>query len=153
MSAGVVASYRSDMEERGPVLARRAFLVIGILVAAAGIYPLTTPVDGNDFEETTGIAWTDFQRSDPEPAAYLEREARLLGVSFLFLGLAAAGMTATALKRRDRGAWIVASFLPLALAGVAAVFLTADAAMLGGFYAVASVIAVIPVVIGIRAST
>ena len=146
-------SYHRGMEERGPVLARRTLLVIGILVAVAGIYPLTTPIDANDFERATGVGWTEFRSANPEPAAYLEREARLLGVSFVFLGIAAAGMATTVLKKDDRGAWTVAWFLPLALAGVAAVFFGSGGSALGAFYAVAAVVAGIPVAIGTRAAT
>ena len=141
------------MEERGPVLARRALLVIGTLIALAGLYIVAQPVDANDFEGTTGVAWTDFQTANPEPAAYLEREARLLGVSFTFLGIAAAGMAATVLKRGDRGAWTVAWFLPLALVGASAVFFAGGGAMLGAFYAVAAVVSGVLVAIGLRAST
>lgn len=118
----------------------------------AGTYILTSPVDPNDFESATGVAWTAFEDANPEPAAYLEREARLLGVSFAFLGVVAAGMATTSLKRNERSSWNVTWFLPLALAGLAGVFLAADAGALGGFYGAAAVVAGVVVAIGVRNS-
>ena len=146
-------SYSQAMEERGSVLARRSLLIIGVLMALAGLYIVVQPVDANDFQGTTGVVWSDFQNANPEPAAYLEREGRLLGVSFAFLGIVAAGMSATVLRRNDRSAWIVAWFLPLTLASAAAVFFGGDGAMLGAFYAVAALTAGTLVAIGTRTAS
>ena len=138
------------MEERGSVLARRSVILIGGLMAVAGLYILTSPVDASDFESATGVEWSAFESSNPEPASYLEREARLLGVSFAVLGLVGVGLAATVLKGGDRSAWNIAWFLPLALAGAAAVFLGSGAGALGGFYGAAAVVAGAVVVVGVR---
>ncbi len=140
------------MEERGSVLARRSLLVIGILVVLAGLYILSSPVDANDFEDATGVAWSAFEVANPEPASYLEREARLLAVSFAGLGIVAVSLATTLLKSGDRTAWNLTWFLPLTLAGAAAVFLVSGAGGLGGFYGVAAVASGVVVLIGVRSA-
>lgn len=133
--------------------ARISILVLGILMTLAGLFILTQPVDANDFEGETGIAWSDFQASDPETAKYLVREARLLGVSFAVLGAVAVAIAARLLRAGNRTAWGIVWFVPVAFAGSAVVFLTSDAAMLGPFYAVATVVAGIVVGIGMRSAS
>lgn len=140
-----------DCSERAydaAAIARVTVLVLGVLMLGAGLFIVSQPVDGDDFETATGVAWDEFRSSDPEAADYLEREARLLGVAFAVLGGVAAALAVTFLKTGSRTAWTIAWFIPIAFAGTAAVFYSADASVLGGFYVGATVFVVAVVLTG-----
>ena len=127
-----------------------AVLMLGVLMLGAGLFILGQPVDAADFEGETGIAWEEYQTSDPEAADYLVREARLLGVSFAVLGGVAAAVAATLLRAGNRTAWAIVWFIPVAFIGSAAVFYSASATALGSFYTGGALVAVIVVATGQR---
>lgn len=128
-----------------PWIRRKGWLIITILAllfVVFGLYVLAVPVDAADFERATGTEWDAFSGSSPEVAEYLEREARLLGVTALAMGALAAGLAGTLVRRGDRSAWRLLWLLPAATGLYALVFLTAGAAALGGFYVAITALAV-----------
>lgn len=127
-----------------------AVLVLGVLMFVAGLFILGQPVDAADFETETGIVWDDYQASLPQAADYLMREARLLGWAFAVLGGVATAIATTLLRRADRTAWAIAWFVPIALAGSAAVFYSSGGSALGTFYVSVAVAAVLVVAVGQR---
>ena len=118
-----------------------AFAGIATLMILAGLYILSQPVDPGDFESTTGVAWNGFAADNPEVAEYLEREARLLGVSFAGLGVAGLAVALQLLRTGNRAGWTIAWFIPLVLVAAAIVFYTGDGAALGTFYGVIAFLA------------
>ena len=126
---------------RSRVVGSWVYLAVALLVAAMTLYVLFVPVDASDFERTTGGDWDAFSAANPAVADYLTREARLLAIGFLGLGL-----MATAVGRalsRSGDSWIVraAWVLPVALVAGALVFFGGDGATLGAFYLALGVIA------------
>lgn len=139
---------RRDGPSRPHSFAWVSMLVIGVVMVAAGLFIVSEPVSADDFEDATGVVWEEFESSDADVAAYLVREATLLGVSFAVLGLVATGLTWSLLRRGSRTGWSIAWFVPVAFGGSAAVFYGADAGLLGGFYAGATVLAIVVVLVG-----
>ena len=125
-----------------------SMLAIGVLMVAAGLFIVSEPVSADDFEEATGVVWEDFESSDAAVADYLVREARLLGVAFTVLGIVAVAVAWSLLRKGSRTGWRIAWFVPVVFAGSAAVFYSADAGLLGGFYAGATVVAAVVVLVG-----
>lgn len=117
-------------------------LILGALVVVFGLYVLSVPVDPGDFERATDVEWDTFSSASPEVADYLEREARLLGVTAIAMGGFAAGLAGTLVRRGNRTAWRLLWLLPAAMALYSLVFLIHGAALLGGFYIAITVIAV-----------
>ena len=63
-------------------------------------------------------------------------------MSFGLLGGVAAAMASTLLRQGNRTAWAIVWSVPAAFAGSTAVFYTSGATTLGGFYAAATVFAI-----------
>lgn len=131
-------------QETAPWYRRWAWaLVAGLaaLLVLFGLFVLFSPVDPNDFENETGVAWSDFSAAEPEVAGYLEREARLLASVTLGFGLFAAGLGSTLVRRGNRTALALEWIFPAVLALTAIVFLASDAAALGTVYLAVAAIA------------
>ena len=128
-----------------PWYVRKGWLIImilALLVVVFGLYVLSVPVDPGDFERATDTEWDAFSSASPKVAEYLEREARLLGVTAIAMGGFAAGLAGTLVRRGDRSAWRLLWLLPAALALYALVFLVAGDPLLGAFYVVVTVLVV-----------
>ncbi len=141
--------------ESGPWYERLAWVLVtllGSLLVFFGIFVIFSPVDANDFEAETGVAWDAFQAAEPSVADYLVREARLLGAITIGFGLLVAGLAATLLRRGNRTAALVLWIFPVTLLLAAAVFFASGAAALGGYYAGATVIAAVGVGLSMRAT-
>ncbi|MDX1510501.1 MAG: hypothetical protein R3249_04090 [Nitriliruptorales bacterium] len=113
-------------------------IVAGLLVLV-GLFVFVTPVDPNDFESTTGVAWQEFEASAPEVADYLEREARLLAAGWSGVGLFALVAAAKARRTPARELPAVLWVLPGALAAGAVVFVTGDGLVPGATYGAAAI--------------
>jgi hypothetical protein len=121
-------------------------LIVGVLVAAAGSYVLIVPIDPADFGAATGTTWATFAAQQPDAAAYLEREARLLAVGFLGFGVLVAGISWTLRTAPDRRLVAVMVTAPVTLGAAATVFLVDGAVGLGAFYAVVALLAALALV-------
>ncbi len=123
-------------------------LVMALLLAATTVFILVVPVSDTDFEVTTGVGWDSFSSANPEVAAYLMREARILAVGYLGLTLLVAAK-AWQLMRRDeawpnKALWL----FPLTLWGAVLVFFTGGGAGLGFMYLAAGLIVALGLVVG-----
>lgn len=124
---------------------RRVSVILMILtslaIAVGGLYVLLVPVDEAYFSAATGVEWTTFSAEEPEIAAYVESDARLLGITWVATGLLSLGFVLTAMRRRgDRSSnwlWVEVAVLLLA----AGVFVSSDAVGLAAYYAALGVIA------------
>jgi hypothetical protein len=137
-----------DLEIAVPWYRRWAWVLVVVLaglLALFGVFVLFSPVDANDFETETGVAWSAFSVAEPEVASYLEREARLLGSITLGFGLFAAGLAGTLLRSGNKTAWALEWILPATFGLAAAVFFASGAAALGSSYVVVAVLAAIGV--------
>lgn len=142
-----------DHSKSAPWYERRAssfVLVLAVLVALFGLFVLFSPVDSNDFETETGVAWSEFSDNAPAVADYLRREARLLGAVTLGFGLFAAGLSLGSRQRPDRTLSRLLWIFPAVLGLIGIVFLVSDAAGLGSFYVVVAIIAAIGVALSLR---
>jgi hypothetical protein len=139
--------------ESGPWYERWAWAVVaalGSLLTLFGLFVVSSPVDANDFETETGVAWEAFQTAEPAVADYLAREARLLAVITIGFGLLVAVLAATLLRQGDRTTAFVLSIFPATLLLAAIVFFASDAATLGAFYVGATVVATIAMALSMR---
>ncbi|HSM02733.1 MAG TPA: hypothetical protein VK960_09900 [Acidimicrobiia bacterium] len=128
-----------------PWYVRRGWLLVLILASLMvlfGLYVLSVPVDASDFERATDVEWDAFSATSPKVAEYLEREARLLGVTAIAMGGFAAGLAGTLVRRGDRTAWWLLWLLPAALALYSIVFLASGSILLGVFYVVIAGLAI-----------
>jgi hypothetical protein len=132
---------------------RRAWVLLLILALIAGLFSLGavfSGVDPNEFEQSTGVGWTDLMASAPTVAAYLSRLVRLIGIGFGFAGIAWAGMSWLLLRLGRREGWTLLWTMPAAFAGAAFVFFGAGAPGLGGYYAGLAVLAVLGLLLSPR---
>ena len=109
-------------------------LLVPLLVAAGALYILFVPIDPSNFASATGVDWSDFSSVNPEASDYLNREARVLAVGYLGLGLVAALLVWGPLRAREP--WAVPPLWLLAMVLLAAsfVFFAAGDAVLGTTY-------------------
>jgi hypothetical protein len=128
------------MESRGrPAWYRRwawaAVALIGGLLAVAGIGILLNPVDVGDFEARTGVAWSDTL------ATFVQGQARLCGSMALGVGLFAAGLASTLLRRGSSDAWWLAWVLPIVLTLMMVIFASSDALAQAMTFGIAAAVA------------
>jgi hypothetical protein len=125
--------------------ARIGLVAIGLLLAASAVYVIAVPVDPEYIHTTTGITWDAFMVANPEIAAYMEREARLLGVGYLGLGLLTAALAwrlpSSGRARETASLWIV----PLTLGAATAALLPAGFSVVVLTYGVLAVLAAVAV--------
>ena len=120
-------------------------VVVSALLVGFGLFVLFSPVDPNDFEATTGLSWSAYSSANPEAAGYLEREARLLAVSSMGVGLLSLALAWFGVREGSDLAVKVMRILPAILVGSAVVFFLGDGTALGWFYAGIAVIAALAV--------
>ena len=119
---------------------RIVLLVLSGLLTLIGPYILAFPVDPDDFGFTTGVVWEEFSASDPEVAAYLAREARLLAIGYLGFALFAVAIVWSRLRLGDPWAARVLWILPAVLALTAVVFLFSAGLRLAIIYGAMAVV-------------
>ena len=120
-------------------------VVISALLVAFGLFVLFSPVDPNDFEATTGLSWSAYSSANAEAAGYLEREARLLAVSFIGVGLFSLALAWYGVREGSDLAVKAMWILPVILVGSAVVFFLGEGTALGWYYAGIAVIAALAV--------
>lgn len=114
-----------------------ALAILGGLVGLSGVFILINPVNWANFEEATGVA------RNPDLAIWVEGQARLCGSMALGVGVFAAALAATYVRRRDLTGWRLIWIFPGLLALMAVVFALSSAAPQAGFYGALAVLAVI----------
>ena len=112
-----------------------ALAVLGGLVALSGVFILINPVDWARFEDSTGVA------RNPDLAVWVEGQARLCGSMALGVGVFAAALAATHVRRQDATGWRLIWIFPGLLALMAVVFAVSTASEQAVFYGVLAVLA------------
>ena len=140
------------MSERGSRYAWITLVLLGVVLVVFGVYALMVTIESGRFEAQTGQVWAEFSTANPEVAAYLERERRLLGILTVAFGLFTTVLAWYGMRRgiglAVRAMWIV----PAVMAAVAIVFVVGDRPELGVTYAVVTVLAALAIVRAQRAS-
>lgn len=116
---------------------------LGLLLGLSALAILFIGPDGNEFQASTGVSWAELQASMPEVAQYIDRLDRLIGASFAGFAFLWAAISFGPFRRGDRWSWFVLWMVPLVLGTAAAVFFLRDAAGLGAYYAGATGLALI----------
>jgi hypothetical protein len=113
-------------------IALAVLMLLALALTALGLLVLVFPIDPNDFQATTGQAWEAFSSANPEIAAYLEREARLLAVVITGVGLLTLFVVWYGVRDRSEIAVKTMWTIPVVLVGVAAVFILSESLLLAG---------------------
>lgn len=132
---------------------RRAWVLVFGLALIACLFSLGTVfsgVDPNEFEQSTGVAWSDLAATTPAVAAYLVRLVRLIGVGYGFAGLAWAGMAWFLLRAGRLHGWYLLWTMPGAFASAAIIFFTAGAPGLGTYYGILGTLAILALLLSPR---
>jgi hypothetical protein len=80
------------------------------------------------FNALTGTTWPALQSADPGAARLIDYQVRVGGAYFLLTGVMILGVSATALRRGERWAWLVMWAVPLTVAVIEAMLLTSPRA-------------------------
>ena len=124
-------------------------LAIGILLALSGLFATFAGVDEREFEDSTGLAYSELSPAYPGVADYIERLIRLLGSSALALALFGVVVTWTGYRGGQRWAWFAMWILPAVSAAWAAIFFIAGSG-LGYYYGGLTIVALVGLVLPIR---
>jgi len=127
-------------------LRSRAWLVLfglGVIVAMFSAGAAFMGIDARDFEQSTGIAWSQFSASEPDVATYLARLERLIGVGYAVTGLLWAAIAFRSLRQGQRDAWYFLWTMPAVFGGASAIFLSHGSPGLGMYYGVFAILAII----------
>ena len=121
--------------------------VLGLIVALFSLGAIAAGVDENDFETSTGIAWSEVRETSPSIASYIVRLERLIGVGYVITGLTWAALALRMLRRRQREAWFILWGMPLVFGSASAVFILHEASGLGIYYGVFTLLAVLGLIL------
>ena len=111
-------------------------VILGGLQAASGLAILINPVDWARFERSTGIA------RSPDLAVWVEGQARLCGGMAFGVGLFAAALAWTQVRRQDLAGWRLMWIFPGVLALMTIVFAISGALPQAGAYGALTVVAI-----------
>ena len=131
-------------------LRSRAWILLfalALIVALFSFGAVVVGVDENDFELSTGLAWSELLETSPSVASYLVRLERLIGVGYVVIGFTWAAMAFRLLRRGLRDAWFILWGMPLVFAAASAVFIIHEALGLGIYYGVFTLVAVIGLIL------
>jgi hypothetical protein len=116
---------------------------LALIVALFSLGAVVAGVDENDFERSTGTAWTELLETSPSVASYLVRLERLIGVGYVVVGFTWAAIAFRLLRKGLRDAWFLLWGMPLVFGAASAVFIIHEALGLGVYYGVFTLLAVI----------
>lgn len=117
-----------------------------IVTGIAALLALTTlgfligGPEASDFEETTGVRWTDLMANQPEVANYISHLLALLGVAGIGIAAFGGSIAITALRFGERWSWLVLWILPLTYFGFVVVFLRFGFPSLAGYYGTLAIV-------------
>ena len=107
-------------------------------------------VDEGEFEQSTGLAWSELTNSLPEVGNYLIRLERLISAGYFGLGLLWATLAFGPFRRGERWSWYVLWTMPLVFGLGALLFFIDGAVGLGGFYVVQVLLALLVLILSRR---
>ena len=120
---------------------------LALIVALFSMGAVVVGVDENDFELSTGTAWTELSERSPSVASYLVRLERLIGVGYVVIGFTWAAIALRLLRIRVRDAWFILWGMPIVFGAASAVFIIHEALGLGIYYVIFTVVAVIGLIL------
>jgi lipoprotein signal peptidase len=126
------------------LLALGILLVVNILIVAG------VEDHALEFEKDTGVAWHVFTATYPGVAASYIQEQHLLYIGFASLALFALVITYFGFRQGDRWAWFAMWLLPFTLTLAALLLSQSRRPLIGAFYGVFAIVAVIGLVLPIR---
>jgi hypothetical protein len=106
------------------------FAAVGLIFIVFGVGDMATGgstyVSGESvlFDAFTGTTWPALQSADPGAARLIDYQVRVGGAYFLLTGVVILAVSATALRRGERWAWLVMWAVPLTVAVIEAILLT-----------------------------
>ncbi len=104
-------------------------------------------MDENEFEASTGFAWSEVRETGPSNASYIVRLERLIGVGYVVVGLAWAALALRMLRRGQREAWLLLWGMPSVFGAASTVFIVHEARGLGIYYGVFALVAVVGLIL------
>ena len=105
------------------------FAAVGLIFVLFGLGDMVSGGSTYDsgesvlFHAYTGTTWSALQSADPGAARLIDLQVRLGGVYFLLTGVMTLAISATALRRGERWAWLVMWAFPLTIAAALAILL------------------------------
>lgn len=107
-------------------------------------------VDEGEFEQSTGLAWSELTNSQPEVGDYIIRLERLSSAGSFGLGLLWATLVFGPFRRGERWSWYVLWTMPMVFGLSALLFILDGAVGLGGFYLVQVLLVVLVLLLSRR---
>jgi hypothetical protein len=101
-------------------------LFILILYLGIGEFIQGQGGDPGMVEAVSGIPWQELKASNPGVAHLLDVETRIIGSLWVGFGLAGAALSFIGLRQGERWAWWLAWSLPLVMALILGIFLSAN---------------------------
>lgn len=132
---------------------KHAWLILFVLAVLLTLNTAFILVRGTDpavFEMDTGVAWAEFSSAYPTVATFVTLMERLLAAGLMGFGVFAAIVTILKYRTGERWAWYTMWLLPGMLALLATLLYLHDQAYVGVYYAGATVIAVLGLLLPIR---
>ena len=120
---------------------------LALIVALFSLGAVVVGVDENDFELSTGIAWSELLEGSPSVSSYLIRLERLIGVGYVVIGFTWAAIALRLLRKGLRDAWFILWGMPLVFGAASAVFIIHEAIGLGIYYGIFTLVAVIGLIL------
>jgi hypothetical protein len=122
-------------------------LVPALLVALFSIGAVFIGVEENEFEMSTGVAWTEVEETTPSIASYIVRLERLIGVGYGVVGFTWGAIALRMLRKGQREAWFILWSMPMVFGAAAAVFFIDGAGGLATYYAGYTLMALIGLIL------
>lgn len=121
--------------------------VVALLLALSATFILFVPIDATNFTAETGLDWSEYSVANPEASSYLAREARVLAVGYLTLGLLAAIIAWRPLRAGDSWARVALWIFTTGMLATSLVFLAAGDTAIGATYLTAVVVSAVALII------
>jgi hypothetical protein len=124
--------------------------VVALLLALSATVILFIPIDATNFAAETGLDWRGFSVANPEASSYLAREARVLAVGYLTLGLLAAILAWRPLRAGNSWALVALWIFTTGMLATSLVFLVAGDSAIGATYLTAAAVSAGALIIAAR---
>jgi predicted anti-sigma-YlaC factor YlaD len=140
----------SNLPPRSVRVASWVVAVVALLLALSATFILFAPVDATNFAAETGLDWSGFSVANPEASSYLAREARVLAVGYLTLGLLAAILAWRPIRAGSSWALVALWIFTTGMLATSLVFFGAGDTAIGATYLTAAVVSAGALIIAAR---
>jgi hypothetical protein len=131
-------------------IASWSLTIVALLLALSAAFIVFVPIDAANFADETGLTWSRFSVENPEASSYLVREARVLAVGYLTLGLIVVTLAWRPLRVGDRWARVALWIFATGLLATSLVFFGAGDSVIGAAYLAASVVSAAALALVVR---